>query len=502
MTHQTDCQVLVVGLGPVGATLAALLSDTGVNVLAIDKSAEIYPLPRAAHFDHEIMRIFQQIGIADNVLEHAQIAKGYEFFNAKGEILLSMRPEEGALNASGWAASYMFHQPGLERALRDKLAQSSTVDMRLGAEFKSLRMEDDRVIAELATLDGELTIAADFVVGCDGAWSPVREALGIKLTDLQFDEPWLVIDALTRPGNQLPEMSLQICDPARPMTSLPMGPGRHRWEFMLLPGETPQQVMEDDFIQRLLATWNANVEIDRKAVYRFHGLVAERWRQGRVMIAGDAAHQTPPFAGQGMCAGIRDAANLSWKLVEVLNGRANPDLLDSYQSEREPNTRAYIEHAIAMGRIVCTLDPEVATKRDEQMLAARAKGEAPVILTAPPSFSGAAILNDTRAAGERFPQPSRRDGDQVVRLDDVLGAGPWLICRATQGLPPVTGMTMVDVTDRSLSKFRTSLEEWLDRQGVDAVLVRPDRYIYGSGEPAILLEKWGQMLGAMDAIPA
>lgn len=499
MTHGADCQVLVVGLGPVGATLAALLSDAGLHVLAVDRSTEIYPLPRAAHFDHEIMRIFQQIGIAEDVLEHAQIANGYDFQTADGQLLLSMRPDVGALTASGWAASYMFYQPGLERALRTKLAQSPTVDIRLGVEFRSLEMIGDGVMATLAGADGELTVEADFVVGCDGAWSPVREALGIKLTDLEFDEPWLVIDTLTRPGNRLPDISLQICDPARPTTSLPMGPGRHRWEFMLLPGETPQQVMEDEFIQQLLAPWDADVEINRKAVYRFHGLVAERWRQGRVMIAGDAAHQTPPFAGQGMCAGIRDAANISWKLAEILSGGANPALLDSYQIEREPNTRAYIEHAIAMGRIVCTLDPEIARTRDEQMLAARAKGEASVVLAAAPSFSGSAILDDTPAAGEKFPQPSWREGDTIVRLDDVLGAGPWLIARSGGSLQPVTGIRMVDVTDPSLSKFRDALEGWLADQGTDAVLVRPDRYIYGTGEPAMLLDRWKHMLTAADA---
>ncbi len=208
----------------------------------------------------------------------------------------------------------MFNQPGLERLIRAKLDALPQVEVRLGAEFVGLHTAAASVEATLRTPDGEVVVDADYVIGCDGAWSPVREALGVDLTDLQFDEPWLVIDALPRPGCRLPEVNLQICDPARPTTCVQMGPGRHRWEFMMLPGETPDQVLDDAFIRALLTPWDVDVDIERKAVYRFHGLVAAQWRVGRVLLAGDAAHQTPPFAGQGMCAGIRDAANLAWKL--------------------------------------------------------------------------------------------------------------------------------------------------------------------------------------------
>lgn len=502
MTHRTDCQVLVVGLGPVGATLAGLLGDAGVDVMAIDKSSDIYPLPRAAHFDHEIMRVFQQIGIADAVLEHSRVAKGYDFRNAAGDLLASMRPDESASSTTGWAANYMFYQPGLERALREKLARLPNVAVRLGEEFRSLEIRDERVETRIVGRDGVMAVSAEFVIGCDGAWSPVREALGIRLTDLEFDEPWLVVDTLTGPECRLPDVSLQICDPARPTTSLPMGPGRHRWEFMLLPGETPEQVLDDSFVAKLLAPWDADITIDRKAVYRFHGLVAERWREGRVLIAGDAAHQTPPFAGQGMCAGIRDAANLYWKLAEILKGRAGPGLLDSYQIEREPNVRTYIEHAITMGRIVCTLDQEVASRRDKGMLLACERGDPPILLDTPPMLEGSGIMEGTPSAGERFPQPSWRDGDSIRRLDDVLGAGPWLICREAPSLSDAEVVTSVGIDDPCLYGFRAVLEQWMDGRGVDAVLVRPDRFIFGSGEPAHLLQQWNAMLSSAEVVPA
>ena len=493
MTAGLDCEVLVVGLGPVGAALAALLSDVGVEVIAIDKSAEVYPLPRAAHFDHEVMRIFQQLGIADEVLRHARPAKGYEFRSPDGEVLLSFGAMD-ALTASGWASGYMFNQPGLEHALREKLRRSTTTRVLLGAEFERLSAGPDGVVAQIAGPEGPLQVRARYVVGCDGAWSPVREAIGAALEDLQFDEPWLVIDAIPQPGARLPEVNLQICDPARPTTCVLMGPGRHRWEFMLLPGETPEAVLDDGFIARLLGPWNVDVAIERKAVYRFHGLVADRWRAGCVLIAGDAAHQTPPFAGQGMCAGLRDAANLAWKLAAVLRGRAGEALLDTYQRERDPNVRAYIALAIEMGRVVCTLDPVMARARDEHMLAARKAGAAPIPPAAPPPLSGPGVLPGTPGAGTLFPQPVVSDNGQALRLDDALGPGAWLIA-ASPGAGTAE-VSAIALRDPRAAPFREQLSGWLSSHAVEAVLVRPDRYIFGSGAPRALTAAWSKALGA------
>lgn len=486
MSRALSCDVLIIGLGPVGATLAALLGDAGVDVLAIDKTTEVYPLPRAAHFDHEIMRVFQQLGIAETVLKHAQPATAYEFRSASGEVLLRLDTKPDALAPSGWASGYMFNQPGLERALRAKLTGQPTVRTMLAATFQGLTTNAGGVEATIADEVGPITVQTRYLVGCDGAWSPVREAIGGKLDDLKFDEPWLVIDAIPKPGVEMPQVNLQICDPARPTTCVLMGPGRHRWEFMLLPGETAEAVLEDAFIQDLLAPWEVDVEIERKAVYRFHGLVADRWRVGPVLIAGDAAHQTPPFAGQGMCAGVRDAANLAWKLTAVLAGHADDALLDTYQTEREPNARAYIELAINMGRVVCALDPEIARMRDAQMLAARAAGISPVPPAAPPPIASPAVLVGTPAAGELFPQPVVLQADGVaLRLDDVLGGEFWLI-------------TMASLDEPRLAPFRETLAAWLDARNVAAVLVRPDRHVFGSGSPEHLTNAWSV---AMKAAP-
>ncbi|HEY3798067.1 MAG TPA: bifunctional 3-(3-hydroxy-phenyl)propionate/3-hydroxycinnamic acid hydroxylase [Caulobacteraceae bacterium] len=488
-----DADVLVVGLGPVGAALAALLVDEGLSVLAIDRETAVYPLPRAAHFDHEIMRLFQQLGVAEAVLAHAQPAPAYEFRNAKGDVLMRFDLARGR-TPSGWPASYMFHQPGLENALRARLGAASGADVRLGERLTGLTQDSDGVTATLETADGgQRTVRVRYLVGCDGASSAVRGACGIALDDYAFDEPWLVIDVRADDPARVPEINLQICDPAGPTTCVLMGPGRHRWEFMLRPGETPDEVMDDAYIRGRLADWGCgDLPIERKAVYRFHGLVARRWREGRVLLAGDAAHQTPPFAGQGMCSGLRDAANLAWKLGAVRRG-AGAALLDSYQQEREPHTRALIERAIGMGRVVCMADPEAAAVRDAGLLAERAAGrQAP--LPAPPAFTTGLLMAGAPGAGELFPQPVAEDG---ARLDDVLGKGPWLIGRDVRPAPDGArdALRHVPADDPRLAPFQIAITAWLDKHGADAVLVRPDRVVFGAGAPAELVRRYAEALG-------
>jgi 3-(3-hydroxy-phenyl)propionate hydroxylase len=483
-----DCDVLVVGLGPVGAAMAALLVQQGLRVTAIDKDTSVYPLPRAVHFDHEIMRLLQQLGLADQVRRNAREFPAYEFRAADGTLLLSLSSWPEA--AGGWASGYMFHQPSLENALREILEVSDLADVRLGHRFVGLSQDAEGVSAQIQGPAGAETVRARYLVGCDGAWSPVREAIGAGLDDYRFDEPWLVVDAKAPAGCRLPSVNLQVCDPARPTTCVLGGPGRHRWEFMLLPGETPEAMLDDAVIARLIAPWDCGpIEIERKAVYRFHGLVADRWREGRVLLAGDSAHQTPPFAGQGMCSGLRDAANLAWKLGAVLSGAADDALLDTYQTEREPHARALIELAIGMGRIVCTLDREAARLRDADMLARRAAGEAPLPPLQAPAFPGGCILAGSPCAGTMFPQPTCGSGARRLRMDDALGEGAWLITRgAAHAIAP--GLTRIALDSPTLAPFRASLEAWLEGHGAEAVLVRPDRYVFGAGAPETLCSAW------------
>ena len=492
-----EVDVLVVGLGPVGATLANLLGQQGFNVLAVERDTAVYPLPRAAHFDAEIMRIWQGLGILSQAMAISRRAPAYEFRNAKGEILLRFDLDEVVV-ASGFAPSWMFNQPDLEHALRAKLKDYPNVETRLGVRFEGFdRIGNDNIRANITGADGKPeTVEARYVVGCDGASSPVRKALGITHFDYGFDEPWLVIDAQVKRPERMPALNLQICDPVRPTTCVLMGPGRHRWEFMIRPGEDPQSFLDDRRIAELLKPWvnDGDVEIDRKAVYRFHGLVANEWRRGRIILAGDAAHQTPPFAGQGMCSGIRDAVNLAWKLAHVLRGEAQDALLDTYQTEREPHVRAITETAIAMGRVVCVADPQAAAQRDAGMLAMRAAGQQPVPPPDPRLGPGAFMKASDQAAAI-FPQD--RVGNTY--LDDTLGRGAWLIARSTHDIaglksPHLARIESLDGT--TLKPFAAKLGALLDSYRAASVLVRPDRYIFGAGTARELANAFTAAMGA------
>jgi 3-(3-hydroxy-phenyl)propionate hydroxylase len=407
-------------------------------------------------------------------------------------VLMKLRPPRET--PSGWAGGYMFHQPSLERVLRDLLAALPKADVRLGHRFDALAQDGNGVTARVTAPTGAAAIRARFLVGCDGASSPVREAIGGGLFDYQFDEPWLVVDVEVGAGCRVPAVNIQLCDPARPTTCVLSGPGRHRWEFMLLPGETAEAMMDDAVVLELIRPWDCGpVEIERKAVYRFHGLVANRWCAGRVMIAGDAAHQTPPFAGQGMCAGIRDAANLAWKLDGVVRGTASDALLDSYQAEREPHVRSAIELAIGMGRVVCTLDRDAAAQRDAAMLAAQA-GAAPALPRMQPSpFASGCVLAGSAGAGELFPQPTAGADSTRLRLDDRLGDGACLIARASIA-GTAAGVRLLDLGADDLAPFRPTVLAWLDQHEADAVLIRPDRYVFGAGAPRALLDAWAASL--------
>jgi len=480
-----DADVLIAGAGPVGAALAALLAGQGVSTIVADRETEIYRLPRAAHFDAEIMRIFQQIGIADAVAAEARTISAYEFVNGAGDIL--MRFDVPQMTAQGWPASFMFHQPAMETALRARLAANPKVELALGWALTSFRQDDTGVTGTLRRGADERRVRARYLVGCDGGNSPVRKAIDATLFDYGFDEPWLVIDTVMPDESRLKPYGVQLCDPRRPTTIMPMSPGRRRWEFMLLPGESAEDMLDDARIAELLAphVGPGEAELVRKAVYRFHGLVATRWREGRVLLAGDAAHQMPPFAGQGMCSGLRDAANLAWKLAFVLRGEAGDRLLDTYQSEREPHVRAMIEGAIAMGKVVCTLDTGQAAARDAQMIAVRAQQRG-----GPEQVPGGGALPQgclfaSQRAGEIAPQP----WIGPRRLDDVVGRGFAL---ATAGV--VAGLPdYVTAIDPAAFADRDAWMRWLG--DAPAALIRPDRYVFGTGAVADLLAALPSALG-------
>ena len=378
--------VAILGCGPVGALLGNLLGQAGLRVDIFERELEIHPLPRAVHFDGEVMRIFQSAGLARQISSAARpSSQGMHFVNAQGQTLMVRRGIDGP-GPHGWAGNWYFHQPQLEAILRDGLARFPNVTVHLGRE-----------IADVDALD---------VVGCDGARSLVRRAIGGRQRDLGLHQPWLVVDLVCDPDSSrvraLPDYTIQLCDPARPMTIVHVGGRRRRWEIMLMPGDEVARLTEPDIFWPMLSRWlgSRDAVLERAAVYTFHSVVQEGWRKGRLLLAGDACHQTPPFLGQGMCAGMRDASNLAWKLASVLRGEAPEALLDTYESERRPHVRAFIDLAVKLGAVLQETDPAAADARDRRFATGATQFDFPQ-----PQLGPGARADAPPPVGTIFPQP-------------------------------------------------------------------------------------------------
>ncbi len=479
---QHDFDIAIVGCGPVGAFAANLFGRAGLRTLVIDRDAAPYSLPRAVHIDHEMARLLADIGLWDAIKDRMLPADGHIHIGADGGMIRYMSAV-GQPRRFGHANDYFFFQPELEAVLRHGLSRFQNVETRLGVEVTEVTQDGSGVALRLA--DGA-TFTTAWAIGCDGARSIVRKSAGIKLDDLKFDEPWLVVDAevdgeITFPdfagvpqGANLQRLSVMLCDPHRPATIVP-GRGTHRrWEFMLLPGESDVAMQDRAIVQALVAPWVQGVphSIIRAATYRFHGLVAESWRHGRLFLAGDAAHQTPPFFGQGMCHGLRDAANLAWKLALVHAGHADAALLDTYQTERDAQVRHVIGRAVEVGRSICILDPQAAAARD-----ARVRSEAGMHTAAElivPLLSS--IVG--QGGGERFINP--RVG--VGLLDDATAGGWTLLSRAPLDLSAtarevLTTLGATCTTVDAVNDIDGHLTAWFTAKNVDTALIRPDFYL-------------------------
>ncbi len=489
------CDVAIVGYGPVGQILAILLGQRGLRVRVLERWEGQYPLPRAVHFDHEVARILQSAGVMSALAGRVEPAAQYEWRSASGEVLLRIgRDAEGS--DSGWPESLMFSQPELERTLDDRVVALPGVRVDWDAEVVEVREEKELVEIGVRRESGErFTVKAHFAVGCDGANSFVRSVIGTKWNDLGFRFDWLVADVIPHEKRTWDPLNWQLCDPARPTTVVSGGPGRRRWEFMRLPGEAVEELGREEVAWRLLAPWNVrpeNATLERTAVYTFRACWADAWRRGRLLLAGDAAHLTPPFAGQGMCAGIRDAANLAWKLALVRTGRASEALLDTYASERIPHVRAMIDLAVELGRVICVLDPEQARARDRRMVAEERERGGPVSRPLPPLGPGC-FAAGSPAAGTLFVQGRVRHGEAEGLFDDVVGRGFVLLSpHADPGatLPPASASLFREIGGLSAHVGRGApvddvggvYTRWFQEHGAAVALVRPDFAVFGTAE--------------------
>lgn len=493
-----EVDVAIVGYGPVGQALAGWLGARGHRVACFERYGEIYRLPRAVHIDHEVMRLLQRLGVAGRVAGDMLSFDEYHWLGADGETLMVLRPEKPSL--SGWEPDWLFFQPLLEEALDERASgrpgvsvergwSAGAIDQDAEGATLTLRRVSEGADGSLAATGEERTVRARWIVGADGANSLVRETARIDRKDLGFQERWFVVDVVPEDMGALElPTACQWCDPRRPTTHVQSGVGHRRWEFMLLPGEEPEE-FDEERAWELLAPWfrPGDGRLLRHAVYEFRSMVAESMRAGRMLIVGDAAHLTPPFLGQGLCAGLRDAANLAWKLDLVLRGLAGEELLDTLAQERQPQNEWIIAFAVELGKVLCELDAEKAAERDAML---RGAGPPPA-LGLPPIASSLLRQGDALAGTLSLQGRLAIDGREGL-LDDLAGGGFTLICTGgaaaaldegrLQALERI-GARVVAVGDGAVDlDGRTTA--WMADAGVEAVLVRPDLYVQGSARDA------------------
>jgi len=518
--------VLIVGAGPTGLALANLLGRLGSRVLVVETRVGTVTEPRAVSIDDESMRTLQAADLLDAAADVVLPGTGTHYYGANGRSLTYIRgPERSRL---GFPIKNPIDQPEFEAMLLRGTGRFANVEVRFETELVGITAAEDRVDATLRTAaGGHSAVEAKFVVGCDGGRSRTRKELGVSMTGSSLEQPWIIVDTVDDPHDQ--RYAIHLGDPRRPTVIVAGRDGRCRYEFLLLPNEDPAAACEPHFVAPLLAAHlppGAAPKVIRSQVYRFHALVAERWRAGRVLLAGDAAHMMPPFAAQGLNSGLRDAQNLAWKLAAVLTGGADSMVLDTYEQERRPHAEATIRLSVRMGRWMMTTDARRAKLRDVSL---RVGLRIPPVRRyvaemrfKPPQHYDAGLLWAGGAPhpllGAMLAQPLVVDAlGHEHPLDEVLG--PWFSVIAIDPagpLPAATGTALWDSLGarpvelrtgdraaRSSSRWpsvaTTSSQPELEQLGGRMLLVRPDRIVaavFGAADLATVETAVLGLLGA------
>ena len=462
--------VAIVGFGPTGGTLANLLALQGFSILIIEKEKSFYPLPRAVHFDDEIMRVFQTIGITDKFLKHTIINKGTKFVNSKNQVVLDW-PRPRSITENGWYPSYRFHQPDLERKLRRRLKDFKKVSVMQNTKVNSLKEEKNLVKLCIENINNNKIseITAKYIIGCDGARSTIRKQIKAKFQNLGFTQKWAVVDLILKKNKkELPDRTIQYSNSKRPATYCRNVGKRRRWEFAINNNESEKKVLSNSYIWNFLKPWlkPSEASLERKTIYTFQSAISKKWKKGRVFLAGDAAHLMPPFMGQGMCAGVRDASNLAWKIAYCLKNNHSEKLLNTYQSERYSNVIEYIKTTVKMGEFVNA----VGTSNITGEVSSTPNGQKSMKSIKPKLGKGLGKIND-KNRGKIFPQFKLKNGKS---LDNKFFDKPLLIISSKYKKKLPKKINYIN------SNTAKGLNEYMLNLKMDAFVVRPDRFILNS----------------------
>lgn len=501
----TTYDVAIVGYGPTGATAANLFGALGLNVLVIERDPDIYGRARAISTDEEVLRVWQSVGLSERLQKDMLPDRPVAFVDAKGEPFIETTITG---RGCGHPPQQFIYQPAIDRVLREGVARFPHVEVALERECLRVLNKGDHVellIGDLRT-DTLSRVRASYVIAADGGSSPTRGLLGVGYSGKTYGERWVVIDTKVLKQWDSHDRLRFHCNPDRPTVDCPTPLGHHRWEYPARAGEDEKKLVSDDYIWQVLNSQGItteNVEILRAVVYSHHVRVADRWRVGRVFLAGDAAHAMPPWIGQGMSAGVRDAANLCWKIAAVARGHAPEGLLDSYEAERKPHVTEVTRRAVFVGRVITERRKPVAAARNHVV---RALTKLPGVLAGgqrlwwiPDARYEAGFFAPhakTSAVGWQIPQPWVTDRSGTVRrLDDLIG-GRWAVLHTSAAVPagaapwralgaPVFGLgtPMAVAAPATIADRDATLRDWLAKKNAAAVIVRPDGFIYAAVQP-------------------
>jgi len=534
---EIDVEVAIVGLGPVGGVAANLLGAYGVSTAVFEREVTEHGQPRAFSCDDEALRIYQRIGLADGLLADMHRCTEAAFIGVDGRPFAEIK-FEGVDFGLGYAPINFFHQPLIEKALRDGMDRYPHVQRHLGMELVQLEPQADhvRLTFKDAGSGESKEVRARYVLGCDGARSAVRKLSNIQMQGFEYKEPWLAISAQVPPDGFRVEPSkfYFFCDPRRPHVAAQGARDIFRLEFMLLEGETVEEAERPEKVRELISPYvdPDRATITRSTVYTFRNSHAERWQKDRVFLLGDAAHLMPPFMGQGLCSGLRDAANLTWKLAMVLRGEAAPTLLESYEAERRPHLEEMADVTMKMGHVFLARRPAVALLRDALfrglMRVPRARRFVqnfefkPIPVHAKGLMEGGAH-GRRGPQGEMFPQPRVRTAGGEVLLDEVLGQGFAVVGVGREGpippgiwpdvagklgtrfirvLPPGSVLKPDESPATDVVDLDGRITAWFEKRGAEVALLRPDRFVFSAGARGRAYQMADLLKSALSSPPA